>query len=77
MTAGASGIGLAIAETLKVIGYSDMETQYLEQISLRKMVTVQDVANQALFLCSSTGASISGQAIGVLRERGISITRSW
>ncbi|MDC0435267.1 hypothetical protein OAM69_06480 [bacterium] len=41
----ASGIGLAIVETLKVIGCSDMETQYLEQIFLRKMVTVQDVAN--------------------------------
>ena len=54
----------ARADTLG-ISYSDMETQYLEQISLRKMVTAQDVANQALFLCSSMGASISGQAISV------------
>lgn len=47
------------------ISYADMESQYLEQVSLRKMVTAQDVANQALYLCSFMGASISGQAISV------------
>ena len=54
----------ARAETLN-ISYAEMEAQTLEQVSLRKMVTAQDVANQALFLCSSLGASISGQAISV------------
>lgn len=47
------------------ISYQEMEKEYIEKISLRKMVTAQDVANQALYLCSPMGAGISGQPISV------------
>ncbi len=38
---------------------------YARQSSMRLFVEAQDVANMALFLSSSLGATISGQAIGV------------
>jgi NAD(P)-dependent dehydrogenase (short-subunit alcohol dehydrogenase family) len=38
---------------------------YLENVSLKRMVTPHDVANVAVFLCSELGRNISGQAIGV------------
>ena len=47
------------------VSYAELEAEFLERVSLRKMVTAQDVANQALFLCSPLGASISGQPISV------------
>lgn len=54
----------ARAETVGVT-YDQMEQEYINKISLRKMVTAEDVANQALYLCSPLGASISGQAISI------------
>ena len=54
----------ARAETVGV-SYEAMEEEYIGKISLRKMTTAQDVANQALFLCSPLGANISGQPISV------------
>lgn len=54
----------ARAETLG-ISYQEMEKQYLDKVSLRRMVTAQDVANMVMFLCSPLGRNISGQAIGV------------
>lgn len=54
----------ARAESVGVT-YNEMEQEYINKVSLRKMVSAQDIANQALFLCSSMGASISGQAISV------------
>jgi NAD(P)-dependent dehydrogenase (short-subunit alcohol dehydrogenase family) len=54
----------ARAETLG-IGYKEMEKQYLDKVSLRRMVTAEDVANTVMFLCSPLGHNISGQAIGV------------
>jgi NAD(P)-dependent dehydrogenase (short-subunit alcohol dehydrogenase family) len=45
--------------------YGEMEQEYINKISLRRMVTAQDIANQALFLCSPMGANISGQPISV------------
>jgi len=47
------------------ISYQEMETQYLKQVSLRRMVEPEDIAAMALFLCSPAGANISGQAISV------------
>lgn len=47
------------------VPYEVVEEQYLSKISLRKMVSAQDIANQALFLCSPLGANISGQPISV------------
>ena len=47
------------------VSYQEMESEYINKVSLRKMVTAQDVANQALYLCSPMGAGISGQPISV------------
>jgi NAD(P)-dependent dehydrogenase (short-subunit alcohol dehydrogenase family) len=50
---------------LQGIAYEEMEKQYLERVSLRRMVTAEDVAAMALFLCSPAGRNISGQSLGV------------
>jgi NAD(P)-dependent dehydrogenase (short-subunit alcohol dehydrogenase family) len=47
------------------LSYEEMEAQYLEKISLRRMTTPEEVAAAALFLCSPAGSGISGQAISV------------
>jgi NAD(P)-dependent dehydrogenase (short-subunit alcohol dehydrogenase family) len=47
------------------ISFDQMKDEYLQKISLRRMVTVHDVAAMALFLASPAGQNISGQAIGV------------
>lgn len=47
------------------ISYAEMEARYLENVSLRRMVTAEDVAGTVLFLVSAAGRNISGQSIGV------------
>lgn len=47
------------------IGHEEMRQRLLAKVSLRKMVTAQDIANQILFICSPAGASISGQSLSV------------
>jgi NAD(P)-dependent dehydrogenase (short-subunit alcohol dehydrogenase family) len=47
------------------VAYDEMEQQYLDQVSLRRMVAPGDVAAMALFLCSEAGHNISGQSLGV------------
>lgn len=47
------------------VSYEEMKQQYLSRISLRRMVSPQDIADMALFLCSSHGRNISGQPISV------------
>jgi len=42
-----------------------IRTLYQSQSSMRLFVDAEDVANMALFLCSSAGAKISGQALGI------------
>jgi enoyl-[acyl-carrier-protein] reductase (NADH) len=42
-----------------------MKRQYLSKISLRRMVTAEDVAAMTLFLCSPAARNVSGQAISV------------
>jgi NAD(P)-dependent dehydrogenase (short-subunit alcohol dehydrogenase family) len=54
----------ARAESLG-ISYEQMKGEYLQKISLRRMVSVDDVAAMALFLASPAGRNISGQAISV------------
>lgn len=54
----------ARAETMG-LDYAEMEKQYLDRVSLRRMVTPQDVADMALFLCTPAGGNISGQALSV------------
>lgn len=44
---------------------SQMREEYLSKISLRRMVTADDVALMCLFLCSPAGRNITGQAISV------------
>jgi NAD(P)-dependent dehydrogenase (short-subunit alcohol dehydrogenase family) len=47
------------------VSYEEMEERYLEKVSLRRMVSQQDVAQMVLFLLSPAGRNISGQSIGV------------
>ncbi|MFI4996056.1 MAG: SDR family oxidoreductase [Hyphomicrobiales bacterium] len=47
------------------IPYAEMEAKYLERISLRRMVSPEDVAAMVAFLLSDAGANLSGQSIGV------------
>jgi NAD(P)-dependent dehydrogenase (short-subunit alcohol dehydrogenase family) len=47
------------------VTYEAMEETYLQNISLRRMVTAEDVAETVLFLVSAAGRNISGQSVGV------------
>ncbi len=47
------------------VEYAAMEKTYLDRVSLRRMVTAEDVAGAVLWLVSAAGANISGQSIGV------------
>jgi NAD(P)-dependent dehydrogenase (short-subunit alcohol dehydrogenase family) len=59
-----TGVISARARQLDV-SYKEMEKTYLDRVSLRRMVTAQDVAATALFLVSEAGRNMSGQSIGV------------
>ncbi len=60
-------IDAVVAARAEQLGRSheDMERQYLEKVSLRRMVSAQDVAAMVHFLVSPAGVNISGQSIGV------------
>jgi NAD(P)-dependent dehydrogenase (short-subunit alcohol dehydrogenase family) len=47
------------------IGVDAMREEYLRKISLRRMVTADDVAAMALYLCSPAACNVTGQAISV------------
>ena len=47
------------------IDHEAMRERLLAKVSLRSMVTAQDIANQIVFICSPAGASISGQSLSV------------
>jgi len=47
------------------VSYDEMERDYLAKISLRRMVTMEDVAATAAFLLSASGANLSGQSLAV------------
>ncbi len=47
------------------VSYGEMEKQYLDRISLRRMTGPEDVAAMVLFLLSPAGHNISGQSLGV------------
>lgn len=47
------------------VTYQAMEQEYLQKVSLRRMVSPHDVAAMVLFLLSPMGENISGQSIGV------------
>ena len=44
---------------------AQMRQQYLDKISLKRMVSAEDVAAMALFLCSPAARNVTGQAISV------------
>jgi NAD(P)-dependent dehydrogenase (short-subunit alcohol dehydrogenase family) len=54
----------ARAEQL-AITYEEMENRYLANVSLRRMVSPQDVAHMVLFLISPLGRNVSGQSLSV------------
>lgn len=47
------------------VSYDTMKQDYLDKVSLKRMVTAQDIADMALFLCTPAGANISGQALSI------------
>ena len=47
------------------IDHEEMRQRLLSKVSLRSMVTAQDIANQIIFICSSAGSAISGQSLSV------------
>lgn len=47
------------------VSYDEMERDYLAKISLRRMVTMEDVAATVAFLLSDAGANLSGQSLAV------------
>lgn len=47
------------------VGFEAMRDEYMGKISLRRMVSMDDVASMVLFLCSPGGGNISGQALSV------------
>jgi NAD(P)-dependent dehydrogenase (short-subunit alcohol dehydrogenase family) len=47
------------------ITHEEMRQRLLTKVSLRTMVTAQDIANQILFICSPAGATITGQSLSV------------
>lgn len=49
----------------KGVSYAEMEADYLGKISMRRMVTMEDVARTAAFLLSDAGANLSGQSLAV------------
>jgi len=47
------------------LGFDEMKAEYLSKISLGRMVTEEDIAAMALFLCSPAASNITGQCISV------------
>ncbi len=47
------------------VSYDAMRQDYLENISLRRMVTADDVAATVAFLISDAGTNLSGQSLAV------------
>jgi NAD(P)-dependent dehydrogenase (short-subunit alcohol dehydrogenase family) len=47
------------------VSYAAMEKTYLDRVSLRRMVSAEDVAATVLFLASAAGRNLSGQSLGV------------
>jgi NAD(P)-dependent dehydrogenase (short-subunit alcohol dehydrogenase family) len=47
------------------ISFDEAMDKFVAPISLRRMVTAEDIANMALFIATPAGANISGQALSV------------
>jgi NAD(P)-dependent dehydrogenase (short-subunit alcohol dehydrogenase family) len=53
------------------IGFDEMKGRLLANVSLRRMVTADDIAEMALFVCSRAGSSITGQALSVCGDHQV------
>jgi NAD(P)-dependent dehydrogenase (short-subunit alcohol dehydrogenase family) len=47
------------------ISFEEQKRRSLEKVSMRTMVSPQDIANMALYLTSEAGRHVTGQAISV------------
>lgn len=47
------------------IGQEEMRERVLSKVSMRQMVTAEDIANQIIFICAPAGAAISGRSLSV------------
>jgi NAD(P)-dependent dehydrogenase (short-subunit alcohol dehydrogenase family) len=47
------------------VSFDEFKERLLSKVSLRRMVSAQDIANMALFLATDAGRNISGQALSV------------
>jgi NAD(P)-dependent dehydrogenase (short-subunit alcohol dehydrogenase family) len=54
----------------KGIAFDEAMSEFVAPISLRRMVSAQEIGDMALFLATSAGRSISGQAISVCGDHG-------
>lgn len=50
---------------------AEFRERFVSPISLRRMVSAQDIANMALFLATPAGRSISGQAVSVCGDHAM------
>ena len=55
------------------VALEDHLAERLSHISMRRFVSATDVAEMAVYLCSPTGHSISGQAIAIDGDQGVLI----
>jgi NAD(P)-dependent dehydrogenase (short-subunit alcohol dehydrogenase family) len=53
------------------IPFAEMKERLLKTVSLREMVTAEDIAEMALFICSKAGARITGQALSVCGDHQV------
>jgi NAD(P)-dependent dehydrogenase (short-subunit alcohol dehydrogenase family) len=56
---------IAAKASARGITIEQQRDEFLSRVSLRTMVTVDDIANMALFLASAAGQHVSGQALSV------------
>ncbi len=56
---------IAARAEVEGIGFEEATRDMLSRVSLRRMVSAQDIAAMALYLCSPMGRNISGQALSV------------
>ena len=56
---------LSASVTTAGITIEQMRERVLQRVSLRKMVTANEIAAAVVFLCSSAGASITGQSLSI------------
>jgi len=47
------------------ISQDEMRERFVANVSMKSMVSAEDIANQVLFICSPAGAMISGQSLSV------------